>query len=241
MTISISAVALVVSIAAIVLSASQSRREAERGTRMQLTDVLSKISATAMERTKVVHETSGASDQTYQRALTDALDGQQDFLLQQAKYLIDQIPHLVTSVELTNLAGTFFNRGDVMRAEDFYKQAIGAAPRGHYTLIATVAYAEFLFWQRKWGDGRKAFEDAVASISKPTSDIDYYDRGWAYERWGWSEQAAASNEPNERQRFTQAKAEYLSISDPDFRKSRVNDLESMQASLNPSPAPSPAS
>jgi tetratricopeptide (TPR) repeat protein len=236
----ISAAALIVSLVALSVSTWQAWREAERGARMQLTDVLSKAAATRIERMKVAHDPALSTDSKYREDLTGALDDQQDFLLQQAAYLIDQVKVLTNSVEMSDLAYYFSDRGDVIEAETFYKRAVELAPAGHYALIAAENYAEFIFGQHRADDGRKEFDAAISSINAPTNDQDRWDRAWAYRKWGWFEKNVATSPTYAQERFESAKDECNHIVDSDWKQNCVNQLTSEMGSPSAAVAPSPA-
>jgi hypothetical protein len=65
---------------------------------------------------------SGDKEPAYFQAVSNILSQQNGFLLQQAVYLMDQVPHLVTAVEYNTVALAHVQAGDpgreVLHARD---------------------------------------------------------------------------------------------------------------------------
>jgi hypothetical protein len=182
-TLSISLLALLVSGIATWISASQSRHESERAIETQLGDALNRLTSLDVQRAELMlkqqddPKTSAHSD--YYRSISDALDRQKTLLLQETRFLIDRIPALVTSVELTAVASFTYDDGDYANAEKYHLRAIKAAPTAHYKLMAEIYDVEFLFQQHEWEKARNEIGSAISSDTG-NDDLAFADRGFAY-------------------------------------------------------------
>ena len=151
--------ALAFSIYATFKAEKNSREERKRTIRGQLTDVLGKLTSLNIDGAKLAHEARG--DKNYAEFIGSALSQQNGFLLDQADFLSEQIPALVTTYEFNTIALACVNAGDTMRAEKYHRRAIAVAPPGLYKSQATRSYALFLFGQGRPKEGRQHFRSGV--------------------------------------------------------------------------------
>lgn len=221
LTLSISAFCL--SIYANVNSEKKSVDERQRTIRGQLTDVLGKLTSLQLEAAKLKHE---AKDQEYLSSVSGVLGQQNGFLLDQAVYLSEQIPDLVTTYELNTIALANFNAGNYLVAEKYYKKAIDLAPNDLYKSLAVRSYAASLYPQGRLKDGRENFRKALElrgedNMVKSTN-------GFTYQMWALNELHFARAPEKAGEYFENARKEYSSI-DADFiRNMALANLETVQ-------------
>ena len=121
----ISLLAFVLSLAATLSGERRAREERRRTLRVQLSDVLDRLSSLQLENARLVHEARG--DAAYVQAVGAALGQQNGFLLDQASFLAREIPSQVTTYEFNTLAAASFAAGNTIDAEKFHQCAIRAA------------------------------------------------------------------------------------------------------------------
>ena len=164
-SLAMSGIALMLSIVAYVNGEIKGASEQQRTMRSQLTNVLGRIISSNLENTKAFRD-AGQSDPFYYQQVSSILNQQNAFLLQQAMYVSEQIPSLVTTVELNTIALANASAGDIVVAERYYKRAIDTSPSDYYKSLATRSYATFLFPQRRFEEGRDQFRKAVSLLKK---------------------------------------------------------------------------
>ena len=98
----------------------------------------------------------------YASALSASFDQQHGVLLQQARYLADQIPNFVTSTEWTAIGFASALNSDLIGAEIYYRRGIDAALDPTYQLSAIVAYAWFLFMQGRPEEAREQYKKGLS-------------------------------------------------------------------------------
>lgn len=114
--ISISSLAFLLSLVATIISVVRSKYEKQRVIKKEITDTLGKIVSTTIENAKLYRE-SAEKDPPYYQAVSSILSQQNAFLLQQATYLTDEVPDLVTAVEYNTIATATANAGDLISAD----------------------------------------------------------------------------------------------------------------------------
>lgn len=232
-TFSISIFAFVLSAAATVISLIRSKYEKQRAIRHELTDVLSSIISVGMENAKLYREAS--QDPAYYQAASSSLNQRNTFLLQQAIYLVEQIPKLATAVEYNTIAYANANSGDVILAEKYYLKAIARAQGNYYTSLATRSYANFLFQQRRFEEGREQYKAAITML-KGSDNLVRYTNGLTYQMWAWNEQHNAHSPARAIPLFESAETEFKGIDNESVRQNALMALQMAKGQQQPQPA-----
>ena len=186
-----------------------------------------------IERQKLQHEHRGEPD--YALVLSPAFDQQQTFLLQQARYVTDQIPDLVVSVEYTAMGYFYWLAGDLPAAEANYKKAVDRAPDTTYRLSAITAYSWFLFTQRRFEEAREQYRKGITERIQ-TDHFARYQKGRTYMFWGLNERNLAQASSLAEQAFESAAAEFRGIDLEALRENalkELNAIKSGQAAIPP--------
>jgi Tfp pilus assembly protein PilF len=218
----ISAAAFLLSVVALVLSTLNGWHERQRTIRSQLNEVLRQMAAVMIEQQKTQHE--GINDPGYAARLAPAFNQQQSFLIQQAKYLAEQIPKLVTSVEWSAVG--YFNAlaGDLVAADSYYSRAVQVAPDSTYKLNAIVPYAWFLFTQRRFEEARDLYKKGLAGV-RLSDNFTRYQKGRVYMFWGQNERDFAKANLLSQQAFEAATAEFTGMDIEASRESAQKELD----------------
>jgi len=117
----ISSLTFLLSLAATIISVVRSNREKQRAIKKEITDTLAKIVSTNLEHAKLSRESVlKDQDELYYQTVSGILNQQNAFLLNQATYLADQVPDLVTAIEYNTIAAATANAGDLISAERYY-------------------------------------------------------------------------------------------------------------------------
>ena len=228
----LSVLAFVLSLFATLSGEKRAREERRRTLRAQLSEVLDRLASLQLENAKLMHEARG--DITYLQSVGGALAQQNGFLLDQAAYLADQIPALVTTYEFNTIAGASFASGNVLSAEKYHRQAIASARLPLYKSQATRGYAVFLFTQRRFCEGRAQFEAALALVGT-SNNLAHQTNGLTYQTWSWNERYLAMDEASAGQLLDKARAEYAAI---DIEFLRVSLLQTLDGAPLQTPAQS---
>ncbi|MEK7237044.1 MAG: hypothetical protein AAB242_10500 [Nitrospirota bacterium] len=199
--------------------------EKKRTIRSQLTDVLGKLSSLQVENARLMHDAK--DDSLYQQAVNQALSQQNGFLLDQAFYLADQIPNLVTTYEFNTIAGASFNAGNVLATEKYHLKAIEAAHSELYKTQATRSYAAFLFSQKRLIEGREQFNKAL-SLLKDGGNLTRQTNGISYQMWAWNEKHLALAEQDAKILYDKARVEFSGIDVEFLRDSLLQKLDAEQ-------------
>ena len=231
-----SAAALLLSLVALVLSTLSGWHEKQRTIRGQLSEVLRQLAEVMIEQQKTQHE--GLNDPGYAARLAPAYGQQQRFLIQQAKYLAGQIPALVTSVEWSAIA--YFNAltGDLVAADRYYSRAVKVAPDSNYQLSSIVAYAWFLFTQRRFEEARELYKKGLSAV-RLNDNYTRYQKGSTYLYWGQNEREFAQANILSQQAFEAAAAEFNGIDIEASRDAALRDLEAARRAPGAAPAITP--
>lgn len=131
----LSVLAFAISIFATITTEHRATDEKRRTIRSQLTEVLGRLTTLQLEGAKIIHEAK--DDVIYRQASGIALSQQNGFLLDQAFYLADQIPSLVTTYEFNTIAAASFASGNVLASEKYHLKAIEVAHSDIYKTQAT--------------------------------------------------------------------------------------------------------
>lgn len=228
----ISLLAFVLSLVATFSSERRAREERRRTLRVQLSDVLDRLSSLQLENARLLHEARG--DTAYVQSVGAALAQQNGFLLDQASFLAREIPSLVTTYEYNTLATASFAAGDVIATEDYHRQAIRSAGLPLYEAQATRGYAVFLFSQRRFPEARAQFAAALA-LAGDGDNLARQTNGLTYQAWAWHERYVAMDETRASELLERARAAYGAI---DIEFLRISMLQALDQATMPGSPPS---
>jgi tetratricopeptide (TPR) repeat protein len=214
--ITLSAVSLVLSVISGIYTFFTKKYETQRTIRFQLSDVFERIFSNDLESIKVAQQ-AGLGD-SYRQAQGAQFNQQRYFLLHQAMRLADQIEELVTDVEYNTIAYTCGNVGDLVNADKFYRRAIGSTPTVVAKVLAIQSYANFLFFQHRFEEGRKQFDEATRLITGG-DNVARSIRGSVYQAWAVAELLAKSPARAEPLKES-ARSEFSGI-DLEFQKQQL--------------------
>jgi tetratricopeptide (TPR) repeat protein len=220
--LAVSIMAFVLSLFATVLGELRAKADQQREVRSQLTEVLRGLMSLQVEHAKLVHESR--EDPMYQTAGRAALGQQNGFLLDQAVYLADQIPQLVTAYEYNTIAVSSFNAGNPLVAERYYRKAADVAHAPIYKAQAIRSYAAYLFSQRRFAEGREQFEKALRQV-RDDSNLTHQTNGMTYQLWAWNEKHLAHAGTQAQGLYAKAGEAFRRINVDFLRDSMIQQLE----------------
>jgi tetratricopeptide (TPR) repeat protein len=208
-SIVLSALAFLLSASATVISLIRSRHEKQRAIKREITETLGRIVSTALESAKVYRE-SRESDPAYFQTVSSILNQQNTFLLNQATYLAEQVPGLMTAIEYNTIASATANAGDFIAADRYYKKAVEVSPNDYYRALAMRSYANFLFSQQRFENARGLFKTALGLITGSGNFV-RYTNGFTYQMWAWNEANQAKQQQFADLLFERAANEFNQI------------------------------
>ncbi len=223
LTISLSTLALALSIVAFLVSYIRGRNEQRRDIRQQLTETTDKITDSQLEYARLMF--GEAKDNLEMQQNIDNVLGQRIAgLLNQAVYLTNLVPSLVTAVDYNTIAMLSANAGDLVTAETHFLKSIRASPNDVTRSLAIRGYAAFLFAQRRFEEGRKMFRDAVTLI-KGADNLARLQKGYIYSSWSWCELNQAHAPRQAADVFESAESEYSGIDNEAMRQTALARLQ----------------
>jgi tetratricopeptide (TPR) repeat protein len=223
LTVTISVSALIISAVATTISIIRGQKEKQRSVRNQITDTLSQIIAGNIEKAKLYYETAEKNPEYFQ-SISSILNQQNAFLLNQAIYLTDQVPELVTAVEYNTLATANVDAGDLIMAERYFRKAIDASTNEYYKSLAMRSYGVFLFTQRRFEEGREVFRKSV-SLLKGGDNLARQTKGFTYQMWAWNELNNAGSIGRATELVESASNEFKGIDNEAVRRDSLRGLE----------------
>ncbi|HZP98676.1 MAG TPA: hypothetical protein VFB13_04000 [Reyranella sp.] len=218
-TVVLSVAAFAISVFTTFKSDRRAEEERNRVTRGQLTEVLSKYMSSQVDAAKAIHDAGG--NFAYQQQLQGMFNQQTGFLVDQASYLADLIPNLVTAYEFNTIAMANSGVSNNIAAEKYAKRAIAAATTDLYRAEARRAYAVFLFQQQRADEARREFRDSFLSGADALS---LYTNGNTYEIWATQERIMARAPQTANELYDKAVQEYEAIDIDVVRKKALADL-----------------
>jgi tetratricopeptide (TPR) repeat protein len=227
LSLALALAAFCLSIYATLTAQRKSVDERQRTIRGQLTDILAKLTALQLEAAKLQHEAK--DDLDYLLYVNNVLGQQNGFFLDQAVYLSEQIPSLVTTYELNTIALANTNAGNFLQAERYYLKAIEIAPSDRYKALAVRSYASFLYPQGRLNEGREQFRRAL-DLMKGEDNLARWSKGYTYQMWGVSEISFARSQERANEHFENARREYASIDVDSVRNQAFASLDAAQYS-----------
>jgi tetratricopeptide (TPR) repeat protein len=238
LTIAISALALLLSGVATVMSLLRGRYERQRAVRAQITDLLGRLTSADLEWAKLSREL-GPQDAAYWEYTSGIFAQQKASLLQQTMYLAEHDADLVTAVDYNTIAVANAAANDFIRAEEYYRKAVDTASGDLWKLLATRSYAVFLFMQGRFEDGRQEFQKAVNFV-KGNEDLGRFVRGKSYQTWASCERGMAAAPQEAQILFQGARAQFDGIDNKTAQQLALSELEAAERQQDP-PFPGPFS
>ena len=232
-TLSLSIAAFLLSIFATYRTEKKAREERQRTIRSQLTDVLGRLTDLQLDLAKLQLEAK--NNREYFVAVNSVIAQQNGFLIDQAVYLSEQIPQLVTTYEVNTIAAANANAGNFIVAERYYQNAIKISPNALYKSLAVRSYAMFLFPQGRIKEARDQFRAAI-DLLKGEDNAVRSTNGFSYQIWAQNELNFARSPERANEYFEKARNEYASI-DVEFMRNMA--LENLDAARNQNIPPAP--
>jgi len=234
-TVTISSLAFLLSFVATILALVRSSHEKQRAIKKEITELMGKLVATKLEGAKLYREHSG-KDPAYFQAVSSILNQQNAFLINQATYLIDQVPRLVTAVEYNTIATATAETGDFVFADKYFHKAIDTSPPGYYRSLAIRSYAAHLFVQRRFAEGREAFRTSLSLLTGSSVEV-RFTNGVTYQNWGWQELHNGRSPALAEPLFEKAADEFKGIENEMIRTNALNGLAAARSPVVPAFAP----
>ncbi len=187
-TIIVSAFAFLLSAVATVITMRQKKYEIQRSMRQQITDLIGKLIDLNAEEAKLRHENANKFD-LHLDGLSRIINDQRSAYARQAVYLIKQIPDVVSSNEYVTIATSLTSLGDVPQAEAFWLQAIKTCTDPLLKVFHSRGYANFLFINNRFEEGRKYYKRALVAAEDTAGDAEYnkWTRAQTYQMWAEAE------------------------------------------------------
>jgi tetratricopeptide (TPR) repeat protein len=226
-TVSLSVLAFLLSGSATIISLIRSKYEKQRAIKKEITETLGRIVSTALDSAKIYRETA-QSDPNYFQAVSSILNQQNTFLLNQATYLAEQVPTLMTAVEYNTIASATASAGDLIAADRYYRKAVDASPNAYFRALAMRSYANFLFSQHRFDEARILFTRSVGLVTG-TGDFVHFTNGFTYQMWGWNELNQAHSQQHAEACFEIAASEFSAIDNETVRRDALNRLQLARA------------
>lgn len=222
LTLGVALLAFLVSAISTVITIVRGRKEKQRAIRNEITNVLSQIVETALESAKLFHECK-EKPTDYYRVASSILNQRNNFLLNQAVYLSEQVPNLVTAVEYNTLGHAHVEAGELLLAERYYKKAIDTSRDRFYRAIAQRSYALFLFQQQRFDDARSNFEQAVALLPGKNAHSCFLN-GTSYQLWAANELSMSGDVDRARHLYACAEEQFNGIENFQLRENALKAL-----------------
>ena len=198
--------------------------------RRALTDLLSRIIRAQLDNARLLKE--HASDAAYIQIVSSTLNQENAFLLSEATLLIAQIPDFVGTVEYNTVAYSLANAGEVVRAEEYYRRAIGVAKSPFERTMAQRSFAAFLFTNGRFEEARALYRDALTQL--PEGDpIARQVNGYTLQGWAWNEAFVARDAASADRLFALAQREFEALENPMMRHQLLAALAAARHGMTP--------
>ncbi len=229
----ISLIALTLSVGSTIIGERRSAFEKERTIKADLSNTLSRVMSLSKENAVLLRDFMGDEDnQPYFQLQSSNISQENTFLIQQAMYLANEIPDLVTPVELNTIANSNAQAGDLPMAEKYYLYAINKSKDPYYETLAIRSYATFLFPQRRFEEGRAQFRKSLTKMSGGDNFVRGIN-GFTYQMWASNELSLAKNRSRAIELFKEAQNEFMGIDNAQWRENMLRGLDSaIRASSN---------
>lgn len=221
----ISLIALALSIGSTVIGEQRASLEKERSIKAELSSTLSRVMSLSKENAVLLRDFMGDEEnQLYFELQSSNISQENTFLIQQAMYLANEIPDLVTPVELNTIASSNAQAGDLAMAEKYYVLAIEKSKDPYFLALAIRSYAAFLFPQRRFEEGRAQFKESLTKLSGGDNFVRGVN-GFTYQMWASNELAIANNKTRAIELFKQAYNEFQGIDNKQWRENMFRGLD----------------
>lgn len=225
LNLSISALALLVAFGTTIYTAIRGNYEQKRVILGQLNDVLDHMSSIRVDSAKLFREYAAKNDVFYyQNVLSPELNQRYMTLLDQAMYLAGQesVKSLVTAPVLNTIAVANVAVGRNDLASEYYLNAIKATKgSAYYKALAMRSYAQFLFMQHRFEEGREQFNETLKLLTGGDNTV-RNTRGYTYLAWASLERDMAHSEKRPQELFESARNEFNGIDVDSIRQQMLD-------------------
>lgn len=224
--VAISISAFLLSITSTILGERRASANKELSLKEDLSRTLSRVMDLTKENAILYKDYSQDPDNhTFFKIQSGNFAQEKTFLIQKAVFIADQIPHLVSPVEFNTIALATTEAMDLTNAEKYYQLATKTATGPYYVVSAIRSYANFLFVQRRFEEGRNQFQTAVDQFP---GDDDYFRslNGFTFQMWGYNEMAIAEDRIRGTELFKEAEAQFASMDSMLWKNNMMRDLDS---------------
>lgn len=225
-TLTLSGLALIVSLTSAIYSARKQKTEGERQFRERITEIALALIDSGLKIGRLDGVPADYRDPAYWYERGTEIQRTAALVRQADKLITAETEELLTDVDYLTIAQAFATVGDNRHAECYYALTLKASQDPFYATTNKRAYAWYLFTIRRSGEGRRqyrsAIEDAKASWVDPEQRS--IQVGWIYEEWMQTE-ARFHFEDRARELRENAREAYASISDIGERSGYLATLE----------------
>jgi tetratricopeptide (TPR) repeat protein len=231
-SVSLSALALVLSFLTTVYTQVEGKQETIRSKKEELRKII--IGLIELRETFVKANPSPVSPQS------QLLGAKQQVYLEAANRLIVQVPKEVSSSEYTIIANEHMSMGDFQRGEAYFLQAAGAAPTPALKSQALRILAISLFQpgpMRSFDKGRRHFNEAIDVLKGDTDLTKTHLTALTYEVWAAMETRNGFAD-DARHKLERARKYYSDLpANYPFRGELIEGLDARVAQGMAAPAP----
>ncbi len=188
-TIAISSAAFIFS----VLGYFERHAQGKLAVRKQLTDVIEKLNDVNTEVAKFRALRDQGQATNLPANFIGLMADQRRFLVRQAEYLARRVPHTVSPFEYLVIAQAFDAVDDVVKADEYFRQAVEHAVESVDVNIVRRSFARYLFVRGRLDEGRAEYERSLEGVQGTTDEM-LQARADTLDRWATSERAAAAPE-----------------------------------------------
>ena len=217
----ISILAIVLSVLVAIRGEIRVNQESERTIRSQLTSVLESMMDATLRTSVIIAE---QSDPLYKQTSLNVLNQENAFLLSQAMYLSEQIPKLVTSVELITIAHGHVQMGNHILAENFYTRAINSANTDYEKIISLRTRAAYLFSNQRIREAREDLEKSLTLLPE-NNDMTNWMHGSTYFQWANLENFIVKSQSRAKPLYEKAKNRFQKINNQTVRDMNLALIE----------------
>lgn len=221
----VSMVALSLSIWSTAMGEARAAFEKERSLKAELSATLSKIMELNKEGATLFRDYNKSEEHAqFLQVQSGNISQENTFLIHQAMYIAEKIPDMVTPVELNTIAAANANVGDLPAAERYYLLAIDGTNDPYYASLAIRSYAGFLYPQRRFEEGRKRFQEALARLPGGDNFVRGVN-GYTYQMWAFNEMSFANNRSRAVDLFRESHNEFVGIDNIPWRANLLKGLD----------------
>jgi tetratricopeptide (TPR) repeat protein len=237
LTLSVSTLALIVSVASIFITYRQQKKELRTTIRDQITGVVQQLISTRAEMMLQQAISFEKRDSVYSTRI-ETINMKLTSLARQACALDNLQPDVGFDIEFIAIASSLSSSGDYPLAETYFEKAVNKSPGPYYKTINLSLYASFLFERYRHMDARKTYNNAL-SILDNTTDFNKWANGCIYRSWFIAEVWNLPSPHGEAEKcYQSAETLFRSISAVGMREGAIADLQ-MLRSISPLGTPIP--